>query len=204
MNTATHTTKGGQTREMIIRQAAVVFNRRGFFGTSISDIMQETGLEKGGIYNHFKAGKEELALAAFDYAVAHINHKLETALHGKHHAVERLLAFAAVLESAFDDPELPGGCPILNTAIESDDAHPILRARTEAAMSNLIASLQRIIDKGIMRGEIRAEVHSQEVAVVFISTMEGALMLSRLYNERQHITFALRHIEQFIEQSLRQ
>lgn len=203
MNTETHTTKGGQTREMIIRQAAVVFNQRGFFGTSISDIMQETGLEKGGIYNHFKAGKEELALASFDYAVAHINHKLETALHHKHHAVDRLLAFAAVLESAFDDPELPGGCPILNTAIESDDAHPILRARTEAAMSNLIASLQRIVDNGIARGEIRAEVHSQEVAVVFISTMEGALMLSRLYNERQHITFALRHIEQFIEQSLR-
>ncbi|MEP6988184.1 MAG: TetR/AcrR family transcriptional regulator, partial [Chloroflexota bacterium] len=108
MNTETHTTKGGQTREMIIRQAAVVFNQRGFFGTSISDIMQETGLEKGGIYNHFKAGKEELALAAFDYAVAHINHKLEMALQGKYHAVERLLAFAAVLESAFDDPELPG------------------------------------------------------------------------------------------------
>jgi len=203
MNTEVHITKGEQTREMIIRQAAVVFNQRGFFGTSISDIMQETGLEKGGIYNHFKAGKEELALAAFDYAVAHINRKLEAALRDKPHAIERLLAFAAVLESAFDDPELPGGCPILNTAIESDDAHPALRARTEQAMSNLIASLQRIIDKGITRGEIRNEVHSQEVAVVFISTMEGALMLSRLYNERQHITYALRHIEQFIEYSLR-
>ena len=203
MNTEVHITKGEQTREMIIRQAAVVFNQRGFFGTSISDIMQETGLEKGGIYNHFKAGKEELALAAFDYAVAHINLKLEAALRDKPHAIERLLAFAAVLESAFDDPELPGGCPILNTAIESDDAHPALRARTEQAMSNLIASLQRIIDKGITRGEIRNEVHSQEVAVVFISTMEGALMLSRLYNERQHITYALRHIEQFIEYSLR-
>jgi hypothetical protein len=50
---------------------------------------------------------------------------------------------------------------------------------------------------------IRDEVHSQEAAVVFISTMEGALMLSRLYNERRTNTFALRHIEQFIEHSLR-
>ena len=187
---------------MIIRQAAVVFNQRGFFGTSMSDIMQETGLEKGGIYNHFKSGKEELALAAFDYAVAHINHKLEVGLRDKQDAVERLLAFASVLESAFDDPDLPGGCPILNTAIESNDAHPVLRTRTEQAMSNLITSLQNIIDKGIAHGEIRAEVHSQEAAAVFIATMEGALMLSRLYNERRYITFALRHIEQFIEHSL--
>ena len=109
MTTETHGSKGEQTREMIIRQAAVVFNQHGFFGTSISEIMQETGLEKGGIYNHFKAGKEELALAAFDYAVAHINHKLDVALRDKHQAVERLLAFAAVLESAFDDPERQGG-----------------------------------------------------------------------------------------------
>src|SRR5258706_11906378 len=142
MTTEVHISKGEQTREMIIRQAAVVFNQRGFFGTSISDIMQETGLEKGGIYNHFKAGKEELALAAFDYAVAHINHKLEVALRGKSNAVEQLVAFASVLESAFDDPELPGGCPILNTAIESDDAHPVLRARTEEAMSGLIDNLR--------------------------------------------------------------
>ena len=56
-------TKGEQTREMIIRQSAAVFNQFGFFGTSISDIMRETGLEKGGIYNHFPEGKEQLALA---------------------------------------------------------------------------------------------------------------------------------------------
>lgn len=203
MNIERHSSKGEQTRELIIRQSAVVFNQRGFFGTSISDIMQETGLEKGGIYNHFKAGKEELALAAFDYAVAHINHKLETALRDKANTVDQLLGFAAVLESAFDDPELPGGCPILNTAIESDDAHPALRKRTESAMAGLIARLRHIIDSGIANGEIRGEVHSQEAAVVFISTMEGALMMSRLYNDRCYITFALRHIEQFIEHSLR-
>ncbi len=165
--------------------------------------MWQTGLEKGGIYNHFKAGKEELALAAFDYAVAHINHKMEIALRDKSNAVDCLYAFAGVLESSFDDTELPGGCPILNTAIESDDAHPTLKKRTEAAMSNLIIRLQTIIDRGIMRGEISGEVHSQEAAVVFISTMEGALMMSRLYNDRRYITYALRHIEQFIEHSLR-
>ncbi len=54
-----------------------------------------------------------------------------------------------------------------------------------------------------MRREINSEVHSQEAAVVFISTIEGALMLSRLYNERRYITFALRHIQQFIEHSLK-
>ena len=44
-----------------------MFNQRGFAGTTVSELMDATGLKKGGIYRHF-AGKEELALAAFDHA----------------------------------------------------------------------------------------------------------------------------------------
>ena len=58
--------KGEQTRHMIIERAANVFSRQGYFGSSLSDLIQETGLKKGGIYNHFR-GKDDLALAAFDY-----------------------------------------------------------------------------------------------------------------------------------------
>src|ERR1700684_2497448 len=59
--------KGDQTRESIIAEAAVIFNQRGYEGCSIQAIMDATGLEKGGIYRHFES-KEELAAQAFDYA----------------------------------------------------------------------------------------------------------------------------------------
>ncbi len=59
--------KGDQTRQRIIAEAASLFNRRGFEGGSLLDVMEATGLEKGGIYRHFSS-KEELAAAAFDYA----------------------------------------------------------------------------------------------------------------------------------------
>ena len=59
--------KGAATRPRIIAQAAPVFNQRGFSGCSMQDLMDATGLEKGGIYRHFES-KEELAAEAFDYA----------------------------------------------------------------------------------------------------------------------------------------
>ena len=59
--------KAQQTKARIVRQAAELFNQKGYAGSSIADVMQATGLKKGGIYNHFKS-KDELALAAFDYA----------------------------------------------------------------------------------------------------------------------------------------
>ena len=59
-------TKGEQTRRRIVEAAAPVFNKRGYEGASLSELMAATGLKKGGIYRHF-ASKEELAAEAFDY-----------------------------------------------------------------------------------------------------------------------------------------
>src|SRR4051794_36445913 len=127
--------KGTQTRQRIIARAAPIFNVHGFAGTSMGQLTEATGLEKGGIYNHF-ASKEALALEAFDYAVGLTAQRFATALEGKERAIDRLLAIVGVLEHYVDNPNLPGGCPILNTAIESDDAYPTLRARAQAAMTD--------------------------------------------------------------------
>src|ERR1700755_2682335 len=59
--------KGEETRQRIIAAAAPIFNKQGYAGCALSDIMAATGLEKGGIYRHFES-KEEIAAEAFDYA----------------------------------------------------------------------------------------------------------------------------------------
>src|SRR6202171_5234257 len=62
-------TKGEQTRKKIVEAAAPIFNQRGYEGSSLNDLMEATGLKKGGIYRHFTS-KEELAVEAFDYTSA--------------------------------------------------------------------------------------------------------------------------------------
>ena len=143
--------KGEQTRERIVARAAQLFNRQGYFGSSLSDIMRETGLEKGGIYNHF-ASKEQLALEAFDYAAGLLRQRMKTALAEKHDAVDRLIALVSVFQSITDDPPVLGGCPILNTAIEADDAQPALRERAFNVMQEWCETISRIVSKWIARG----------------------------------------------------
>lgn len=194
--------KGEQTREMILAQAAQVFNRQGYFGSSLSDIMHETGLEKGGIYNHFKS-KEQLALEAFDYTLAVLQRRIQLGLAGKKNAVDRLLALMAYFEELAIDPPVAGGCPILNTAIESDDAHPVLRERASKAMDDLRATIQRIVTRGIERQELRADVDADVCATLFIAMLEGALMLSKLYGDPVHMRRAVEHLKWYIETTLR-
>ena len=62
-------TKGNQTRRNIIEKSLQLFSVKGYFNTSVSDIMQATGLTKGGLYGHFRS-KEEIWFAVYDRAVS--------------------------------------------------------------------------------------------------------------------------------------
>ncbi len=194
--------KGTQTREMILERAAQLFSRQGYFGSSLADIMHETGLEKGGIYNHFSS-KEQLALEAFDYAYGLVQQRVQSALHNKKHAIERLLALIEVFKSMVEDPLVEGGCPILNTAIESDDAQPALKARAASAMDYWRETFHRIIAKGITKQEVRSDIDADVVATLFISMLEGAVMLSKLYGDTIHMQRVADHLTWYIETSIR-
>jgi len=190
--------KGEETKEKILSSAAELFNQQGYAGSSISDIMRVTGLQKGGIYNHFKS-KDELALLAFDYAIAQIQKHYRGALRNKRHAIERLQAIIDVFRSFVDNPIIKGGCPLLNTAVESDDTHPALRDRTQIAMNSWRNMICRIIQKGIEKGEIRSDVDADEVATIVIATLEGAVMMSKLYGDSIHLERAINHLNKYIK-----
>ncbi|MBU0767490.1 MAG: TetR/AcrR family transcriptional regulator [Proteobacteria bacterium] len=61
-------TKGMQTRQDIITKSLQVFSVKGYFNTSIKDILAVTGLTKGGLYGHFRS-KEDIWYAVYDQAV---------------------------------------------------------------------------------------------------------------------------------------
>src|SRR5438477_6660554 len=123
-------TKGEQTRRKIVEAAAPIFNQHGYEGSSLNDLMEATGLKKGGIYRHF-ASKEELAAEAFDYTWETAWNARLLHVDEKANGIEKLKQLIA----NFVDYRSPvaGGCPILNTAIDADDGNPVLRARREGS-----------------------------------------------------------------------
>jgi TetR/AcrR family transcriptional repressor of nem operon len=193
--------KGEQTRQEIIRKAAPIFNQKGYDGAALSDLMRATGLEKGGIYRHF-ASKQELAADAFDHAwkIA-----MDTRFEGTDeipHAVDRLKQIVR----NFRDRRtglVPGGCPLLNTAIDSDDGNPQLRARARQALSSWLDRLQSIAEEGQRRRQIRSDVDSVQLATLIASTLEGSLMVSRLQRRDGPLDLACRHLEDYLETKVR-
>jgi len=194
--------KGEQTRERILDRAARLFNQKGYYGSSLSDVLRATGLKKGGIYNHFHS-KEQLALEAFDTSVRLISKGYEEALAGKRNAVDRLLAIVNQFRRSAQDPPIPGGCPLMNTAIENDDANPALRRRARQAMEQWRGSIRTIVAKGVERRELRAGLDPQQVSTVMIAALEGGLMLSKLYDQPSYIDAIADFLTEYVEKQLR-
>jgi TetR/AcrR family transcriptional regulator, transcriptional repressor for nem operon len=191
--------KAQDTRNRIVEQAATLFNQQGYSGASLSALMQMTGLKKGGIYNHF-GSKDELALAAFDFTISRIQQKFRGELMGKRHAIDRLIAMLNVYEHLLEDPFLQGGCPILNTAVESDDTHPALREKAKNAADAWRSLIQRIVEKGVIRKELCLTVDAESVSSILVATLEGGIMLSKLYGDPVHLQHALDHLSAYINQ----
>src|SRR5271155_3376965 len=159
--------KGEETRRRIIEEAAPLFNQRGYEGCSIQDIMDATGLEKGGIYRHFES-KEELAAEAFDFAWATTSEKRRQKLDSIPDHVDRLKQHIAnfVTRSGF-----PGGCPLLNTAVYTENGsengsakgNPVLRERVRQALSGWQTMLGEIVEAGKKAGTVRDEVDAYKL-----------------------------------------
>jgi TetR/AcrR family transcriptional regulator, transcriptional repressor for nem operon len=176
--------KGEMTRQRIIEIAAPLFNQMGFAGCSMQDVLEATGLEKGGVYRHF-ASKEELAAEAFRYALAKVAKVRREGLEEIDGAVEKL---RYVVRRFVETPGIfPGGCPLMNAAIDTDDGNLLLRGLVRAGMKEWKALICGIAEEGIKRGEIVAGVEPRRITNTIIAALEGALMISRLEDDRTAI-----------------
>ncbi|PJJ59487.1 TetR/AcrR family transcriptional regulator [Hymenobacter chitinivorans] len=194
--------KAERTRQFIIEQTAPIFNRQGYAGTSLSDLTLATGLTKGAIYGNFE-NKEEVALAAFEHNLSYVTNGLRASAAKSASAREKLLAVPRFYRHAYAEIRARGGCPILNTAVEVDDAPPSpLRRRVEETLRGWRGNLVRIIEAGQQTGELRPEINAAHYATVFMALIEGGVLLANTTGDAQALYTTLDHLEHVIETQL--
>ncbi len=158
--------------------------------------MAATGLEKGGIYRHFDS-KESLAGAAFDYAWRESMLRRQRGMEDCPTALGKLLVLVRNFVEAVPR-KLPGGCPLLNTAVDSDDGNPVLRDKARAALADWRSGIAGIVIAGKANGEFRPEVEPESVATILIAGLEGAIMIARLEQSRDPLHAVGDHLEQYL------
>ncbi|WP_263368767.1 TetR/AcrR family transcriptional regulator [Edaphobacter bradus] len=191
--------KGEATRQRIIEIAAPLFNQRGYKGCSLHAIMEATGLEKGGIYRHF-GSKEELAAEAFDFAWNTTFALRTNGLDAIPNHVDRLKEH--VSRYAYRSG-IPGGCPLLNTAVDADDGNPVLRERVRKALRGWQNALRSVLEDGIAKGTVNPEIDPAEVANHIITSIEGGIVIARLERSDNALRDARARLDRYLELKVR-
>lgn len=177
--------KGEDTRQFIIEKAAAILNRKGVAGTSISDIMEATGLAKGGIYRRFES-KEEITWEVFHFLYDRLLNRIAAAIAHESSAKGKLYAILNLYQDhlAMDKN---GGCPLLNFGTEADNTDLVLRDRVARGIKEMQDNFSRIVAEGIRSGEFIKTVNPGEFGVKMFNLLEGAILSSRVMNDKQQM-----------------
>lgn len=190
--------KSEKTRQFIIEKAAILFNTKGYVGTSMADITAVTGLTKGSVYGNF-ANKDEVAIEAFKYNLVRIGTIFQAGVSAGETPLDKLLRLPETYREIYAVILQIGGCPILNTASEADDMHPTLKQLAQQAVKRLTATIARIIIEGIQQQQLRPDAEPEKVASLIFVLMEGGFLISKLNENSCFFENALEQVKKMID-----
>lgn len=186
------------TKNTLIKASANLFNTQGYKATSISDITKATGFTKGAIYRHFdsKADLEQQALRSLAKAMFE---SIGLSIRNAKSFKLKMEAIFSFFEDYMHTPLYQGGCPLLNAAIEADDANPLLRQQVFNMLAQLKASVAKLISNGIKNNQVVEGTDADFFSTIFIATLEGGIMISKLERSDKAIKQTVMHLRSIVE-----
>ena len=127
--------KGALTHSRILDEAVRIARLEGLEGLTIGGLAGALSLSKSGLFSHF-GSKEALQAAVLEHALARLRERMGP-VQAQPPGAGRIRALLQVILDWVDDPEQPGGCPILAAGFELDDlegpARDLLVAHRQAS-----------------------------------------------------------------------
>ncbi len=147
--------------------------------------------------------KDELSRAAFEYNLAMVANQIAVVVRTRKHSCDKLIAYAGFYIDNFQAACNKGGCPVLNAAIDTDNKDLPVRSSVLAALDTWLGSIIQIINNGKKKGEIKPHVEPAEFASLFVSSIEGGMMLSKVTRDPGHLERAVNHLIDLVNKELR-
>lgn len=197
-------TKGARTRQLIIEKSLQLFSVKGYYNTSIRNIMEATGLTKGGLYGHFES-KEAIWYAVYDEAVKrwhavvfdqvnNINNPL--------HRIEKVIENDVI--NYLGQQIFQGGCYFLNTLVELSGQSPEMSRHMLRGFIRFSKLLQQWLMEAEAGGLIKPGLNHREIANFIFISLNGAAALYAVTRDQsvlQQTNSQLRHYVQQLKQA---
>jgi len=167
--------QAAENRQTVIDVASRLFREHGFDGIGLKDLMKAAGLTQGAFYKQF-ASKDDLAAQASKRALESISSQWSAAIESN--PKDPLGAVVAHYLSMGHREQRGAGCPLPALAADAARQGADVKASFEAGIRKYLETLEGWV--GGASGE-----DSTDRAMATLSTMVGALVLSRAVNDER-------------------
>lgn len=162
------------TRDRLVSSAALLFQRKGYHGVGVAEILENAEAPKGSMYHHFPKGKSDLAIAAARFAADQIILVLDASFDGATDTRDAITTFCFKLAKLFTLNDNWVGCPVSATLFESPE-NTEFRTTTRTIFEGWItATTAHAIAKGT------PPTRAAELADALWISLQGAWTLARV------------------------
>jgi TetR/AcrR family transcriptional repressor of nem operon len=169
--------KGDLTRQHIIKKSMQLFSVKGYFSTSIADIVKATGLTKGGLYGHFR-NKEEIWYAVYEECVKIWR---SVVFKGVREISDPLARLERVIENDLKNylgsGVFEGGCFLLNALVDLAGQSPTMSSHVLAGFRAFTDLLRQWLEEAEQKGLLRDELDPKGIANFLVISLNGAAPL---------------------------
>ena len=169
--------KGDMTRRNIIDKSMQLFSVKGYFNTSVADIVEAAGLTKGGLYGHFR-NKEEIWYAVYEECSQVWK---RVVFNGVRDIADPLARIARVMENNLRDylggGIFEGGCFLINSLVDLAGQSATMSDHVLQGFKGFSALIHKWLAEADQQGLLKAGLNLQEVAIFLVISLNGAAPL---------------------------
>ncbi len=171
-------------REKIILTTCNLLERQGYYASGLNEIIQASGAPKGSLYHYFPGGKTEIAVEAVGSAAETTARLVEEHLAGYDDPAEGIRSLVEEIARRVEQAGYAAGGPLMLVALETVNSNAAINQACRQAYERI----QAVFRSRLMAAGMSAAADS--LALVIVSTIEGATLLSRTLHSARPLSEA--------------
>ena len=191
------TTKGDLTKARLAESMLELIQTSGYSGTGLNAVIDHAAAPKGSVSFHFPDGKEGLGVAAIDLAAKQFEALIAEAAESAGGPAAAARAVIEALATIVGESDYRLGCPVSVVTLEMGAESERLRQACASAFESWISPTAALLETGGVE-----PTQARTLATVVVSTIEGAVIVSRATRSTQPLHAAADVVADLIEQLL--
>ncbi len=172
-------------REEALGKAMETFWAKGYDATSVQDLLNAMGINRGSMYDTF-GDKHALFEAAFDHYVTGLSKRWKTVLKAPGSPLGNVRTMLNEVATLASDGH-QWGCMVTNCAVELSPRDPMV-AKTLKGVFRQIGNLVReTLDRAVKADELPPRTNTRAQTRFVIATIQGLMVLGKSAHSRREL-----------------